>query len=123
MQNVAKNMSLRPPVAATDADTVTETDAKTGAAVGGQRCEGRRISDRWATLVYTSGDEAAAIRGRARRARGRDNDPWAWLRRHHERAYSFVDATSFALMRSLRIREALAFDGDFAAAGSVELRA
>ena len=26
-----------------------------------------------------------------------------WLRRHDEREYSFVDATSFALMRSLRI--------------------
>ena len=46
-----------------------------------------------------------------------------WLRRHDEREYSFVDATSFQLMRSLRIREALAFDGDFAAAGFVELRA
>jgi predicted nucleic acid-binding protein len=46
-----------------------------------------------------------------------------WLRRHDEREYSFVDATSFELMRSLRIREALAFDGDFAAAGFVELRA
>lgn len=45
-----------------------------------------------------------------------------WLRRHDEREYSFVDATSFSLMRSLRIREALAFDGDFAAAGFVELR-
>jgi predicted nucleic acid-binding protein len=45
-----------------------------------------------------------------------------WLRRHDERDYSFVDATSFALMRSLRIKEALAFDGDFAAAGFVELR-
>ena len=46
-----------------------------------------------------------------------------WLRRRDERAYSFVDATSFAVMRFLRLREALAFDGDFAAAGFVELRA
>jgi predicted nucleic acid-binding protein len=49
-------------------------------------------------------------------------DSWEWLRAHDERPYSFVDATSFALMRKLRIREALAFDGDFAAAGFVELR-
>jgi len=46
-----------------------------------------------------------------------------WLRRHDERRYSFVDATSFLLMRSLRIRDALAFDGDFSAAGFTELRA
>ena len=52
-----------------------------------------------------------------------ENDALHWLRRHDEREYSFVDATSFALMRSLRITEALAFDGDFAAAGFVELRA
>jgi predicted nucleic acid-binding protein len=45
-----------------------------------------------------------------------------WLRRHDEREYSFVDATSFVLMRSLRIRDALVFDADFAAAGFVELR-
>ena len=47
---------------------------------------------------------------------------WAWLRIHDERAYSFVDATSFVLMRRLGIADALAFDGDFAAAGFVELR-
>ncbi len=46
-----------------------------------------------------------------------------WLRRRDEREYSFVDATSFVAMRSLRVREALAFDGDFSAAGFVELRA
>jgi len=45
-----------------------------------------------------------------------------WLRRHDERRYSFVDATSFGVMRLLELREALAFDGDFTAAGFVELR-
>lgn len=49
-------------------------------------------------------------------------DAWSWLRRHDEREYSFVDATSFAIMRRRRITEALAFDGDFFAAGFVELR-
>jgi predicted nucleic acid-binding protein len=47
---------------------------------------------------------------------------WAWLRRHDERDYSFVDATSFEVMRRERITEALAFDGDFTAAGFIELR-
>jgi uncharacterized protein len=49
-------------------------------------------------------------------------DALRWLRRRDEREYSFVDATSFAVMRSLRVREALAFDGDFSAAGFTELR-
>ncbi len=49
-------------------------------------------------------------------------DAWRWLRSHDEREYSFVDATSFALMRRHRIREALAFDGNFNAAGFVEAR-
>lgn len=49
-------------------------------------------------------------------------EAWAWLRRHDEREYSFVDAVSFALMRHRRVREALAFDEDFSAAGFVEVR-
>jgi predicted nucleic acid-binding protein len=49
-------------------------------------------------------------------------EAWRWLRRHDERGYSFVDATSFALMCRRRIREALAFDGAFNAAGFVEVR-
>jgi len=45
-----------------------------------------------------------------------------WLRRHDEREYSFVDATSFLLMKREGIAEAFAFDGDFSAAGFVEVR-
>lgn len=52
-----------------------------------------------------------------------EQEALGWLRRHDEREYSFVDATSFSLMRRMGIGEALAFDGDFAAAGFVELRA
>jgi predicted nucleic acid-binding protein len=44
---------------------------------------------------------------------------WGWLRKHDERNYSFVDATSFRVMRDRRLREALAFDQDFAAAGFI----
>ncbi len=49
-------------------------------------------------------------------------EAWRWLDRHDEREYSFVDATSFALMRQRGLLEAYAFDGDFAAAGFVEVR-
>lgn len=45
-----------------------------------------------------------------------------WLRRHDEREFSFVDATSFAYMRLHKIVRALAFDDDFSAAGFTELR-
>ena len=45
-----------------------------------------------------------------------------WLRKHDEREYSFVDATSFVTMKSLRINESLSFDGDFSAAGFTPLQ-
>ncbi len=51
-----------------------------------------------------------------------ETDAWTWLQRHDERPYSFVDATSFAVMRRRRLTEALAFDGDFSAAGFIEVR-
>ncbi len=46
----------------------------------------------------------------------------AWLRQRDDREFSFVDATSFAVMRHRSVPNALAFDGDFDAAGFVELR-
>ncbi len=46
-----------------------------------------------------------------------------WLRRRDDREFSWIDATSFATMRELNANEALAFDGDFSAAGFTELRA
>ena len=46
-----------------------------------------------------------------------ENEALRWLRRHDERPYSFVDATSFATMRAMHIRDALTYDDDFTAAG------
>jgi predicted nucleic acid-binding protein len=60
------------------------------------------------TVMTVAGDDEASA--------------WQWLRRHDEREYSFVDATSFAVMRRRRLTDALAFDGDFSAAGFVEVR-
>ncbi len=45
-----------------------------------------------------------------------------WLRSRDDRDSAWVDATSFATMRELRTSEAFAFDGDFSAAGFIELR-
>jgi uncharacterized protein len=51
-----------------------------------------------------------------------EEQAWEWLAGRDEREYSFVDATSFALMRTKKVHNAYAFDGDFSAAGFVELR-
>lgn len=51
-----------------------------------------------------------------------EDKAWSWLRRRDERVYSFVDATSFEVMRRRRLREALAFDQNFPAAGFIEVR-
>lgn len=82
-----------------------------------RRREGHAHAMRWLDRLQT------ATRVRIERVTAElEDEAWSWLRRHDERVYSFVDATSFALMRRLGIREALAFDDDFTAAGFVELR-
>jgi hypothetical protein len=64
------------------------------------------------------GGRARRLRERGRRGLRAEALPVIFVEGRAE--YSFVDATSFAVMRSLRVREALAFDGDFAAAGFTE---
>jgi uncharacterized protein len=49
-------------------------------------------------------------------------DAERWLRRRDDREFSWVDATSFAVMRERHATTALAFDDDFAAAGFTELQ-
>lgn len=68
----------------------------------------RLTTDRRLVVHRVTGDQEAAA--------------WEWLRKRDERVYSFVDATSFRVMRDRRLREALAFDHDFAAAGFIEAR-
>ncbi len=82
----------------------------------------RRFGHRAAVSLLDRLDATMRLR-LLRVGRNEEQEAWHWLRRHDEREYSFVDATSFALMRKLAIREVLAFDEDFAAAGFVELRA
>lgn len=90
------------------------------------------LGETWTFVRRRGGHDAAvrvvdALTGSARLTVVRagaavEDDAWEWLHRHDEREYSFVDATSFAVMRRRRLREACAFDGDFAAAGFVEVR-
>jgi predicted nucleic acid-binding protein len=82
-----------------------------------RRREGHRLAVRFVDAILSS--PSMTVHRVDERA---EQEAWRWLRRHDEREYSFVDATSFAVMRRLRIREALAFDGDFTAAGFTEAR-
>jgi predicted nucleic acid-binding protein len=99
----------------------------------GRLCVSNHVVGETWTLLRRRAGHAAAVGFLDRLARlpevelvhidaATEADAWRWLRRHDEREYSLVDATSFALMRRRRIREALAFDGDFNAAGFVEVR-
>jgi predicted nucleic acid-binding protein len=81
-----------------------------------------RRSGRAAALDFLDRVEAAERLDVLSLAADHETEAFAFLRRRDEREYSYVDATSFAIMRGLRVRRALAFDGDFAAAGFDELR-
>ena len=52
---------------------------------------------------------------------GLERQAYQILHRYADHPFSFVDATSFALMRAERIRYALAFDTHFATAGFVRI--
>jgi uncharacterized protein len=118
-----------------------ERDAHHGAALQlFQRVAGRRIvttnhvrGETWTTLrrklwhgravefLDTVGGQDRHVQV-AQVSEALEDEALEWLRQHDEREYSFVDATSFAYMRARGIGQALAFDGDFAAAGFTELR-
>lgn len=82
----------------------------------------RRRADHARAMAWLDGVRDRAVVSVERVDAALEDEAWSWLRAHDERPYSFVDATSFALMRKLRLTEALAFNGDFEAAGFVELR-
>jgi predicted nucleic acid-binding protein len=52
---------------------------------------------------------------------GIERDAYQILHRYADHPFSFVDATSFALMRQERLRYAFAFDAHFATAGFVRI--
>lgn len=117
----------------------TSADARHRSAAGLWRSSGRVLTtdlvlgETWTLLRvrHTSHDRARGLIEAVRASprvevvhvdAGLVEEAWTWLGRHDERVYSFVDATSFSVMRRRRLTEALAFDGDFTAAGFVEVR-
>lgn len=85
----------------------------------------RRKDSHNASVAFLDAIEALSDRGRLvvhAVTPDQEEKAWVWLRRHDERSYSFVDSTSFQVMRDRRLQEALAFDQDFSAAGFVEVQ-
>ncbi|MFM8889695.1 MAG: type II toxin-antitoxin system VapC family toxin [Solirubrobacterales bacterium] len=83
------------------------------------------LNRRWGhhyALTFLEQTERAGMLDTFHLPEDQEERAFTWLRRHDERPYSFVDATSFAFMEENGISEALSFDGDFAAAGFTELR-
>lgn len=99
--------------------------------------EGRLVTsdfvfDETVTLVRVRAGHGAALRvGAALRDPGvvdlvrvnaeDEDDAWAFFQRHKDKAFSFTDCASFALMRRLRLETAVSTDRHFRQAGfSVE---
>jgi predicted nucleic acid-binding protein len=82
----------------------------------------RRRADHSDAVRFLDAVEASVNTHVVRVGAEREEMALRWLRRHDEREYSFVDATSFLTMEAEGITQALAFDGDFSAAGFTELR-
>ncbi len=90
------------------------------------------LSETWTFLQRRAGHDSAInfidVIGRSERLAVKhvtehlEGQALRWLRRHDEREYSFVDATSFQVMSVSRIDSALAFDGDFSDSSSFRLR-
>jgi predicted nucleic acid-binding protein len=85
-----------------------------------RRKDGHRAATAFLDRVESLEEQARLVVHRI--SAEQEGDAFRWLRRRDEREYSFVDATSFRVMHDRRLSDALAFDGDFAAAGFVELR-
>ncbi|BBZ13180.1 PIN domain-containing protein [Mycobacterium branderi] len=109
--DIAKELwASRPPVVVTSNHVLGETWTLLN-----RRC-GHRAAAAAAAIRYSAIVRVEHITAEL------EEQAWLWLARHDEREYSFVDATSFALMRKKKVHNAYAFDGDFSAAGFVELR-
>jgi predicted nucleic acid-binding protein len=102
--------TAKPPVVVTSNHVLGETWTLLN-----RRC-GRRAAVAAAAIRYSTVVRVEHITAEL------EEQAWEWLARHDERQYSFVDATSFALMREKNLHNAYAFDNDFSAAGFVELR-
>mgnify|MGYP001558662752 CR=1 FL=1 len=83
-------------------ETYTFLERNYGVATAQAWRDSLRGLPRFSTLPVTNADLAAA---------------WPWLERRDLHKLSAVDATSFAVMRRLKIRRAFAFDHHFASAG------
>ncbi|MSP63614.1 MAG: PIN domain-containing protein [Myxococcales bacterium] len=67
----------------------------------------RLLSARWCRVLEVDAPVRAAA--------------WELFVRYDDQVFSFTDCTSFALMQSMELGEAFAFDGDFAAAGFLQV--